>query len=122
MAAVRLVELSPYACAVVYSSHGIVKWAKRSKTFRERVPEGMNVPERSQARQVFDGRAIPDVASHHAARAWLSASSKIAAGVDIVEHAMVVPEPGWGGVLSLLWIPSTEPTWFTFDHGEAALG
>ena len=25
--------------------------------------------------------------------------------VYIVEHAEVIPEPGWGGVLSLIWIP-----------------
>jgi hypothetical protein len=29
----------------------------------------------------------------------------VTAETEIVEHAMVIPEPGWGGVLSLLWLP-----------------
>ena len=30
---------------------------------------------------------------------------KAATPGPIVEHAAVIPEPGWGGVLSLVWIP-----------------
>jgi hypothetical protein len=84
-----------------------VQWAKRSRTFRERIPENMRVPEGSHARGFFDRHSIVDAACYLAARAWLPTSRKIAANVEIVEHAMVIPEPGWGGVLSLLWIPST---------------
>ncbi|MEP6866044.1 MAG: hypothetical protein ABJE66_35825 [Deltaproteobacteria bacterium] len=48
---------------------------------------------------------ISDVAQSRPAGTWLGSSELAAGGAEIVEHATVIPEPGWGGVLSLLWIP-----------------
>ena len=46
-----------------------------------------------------------DVPTRLRARAWLGTNRHVTAETEIVEHAMVIPEPGWGGVMSLLWLP-----------------
>jgi hypothetical protein len=109
MAAMRFVELTHHACAVVYAQNGSVKWSKGSRTFPTRIQPGTYVPEGSLARGFFDSRAISDLARHSAAHAWVPSSQSIAEDLEIIEHAEVVPEPGWGGVLSLLWIPNMRP-------------
>ena len=106
MAAVRFVELTHHACAVVYVERGRVKWFKASRCFPGRIEPGSEVPCGSQARRFSDHVSISDEACHVDARAWLPTSRRIAENAVIIEHAQVIPEPGWGGVLSLLWIPS----------------
>lgn len=100
MAAMRLVELSPRACAVVYSEHGRVKWAKGSRSC-PRLPErGMVVPPGSIAACLASGSATSG--SHHAAAGtWFPLSAR-AGFAEVTEHATRIPEPGWGGVLSVL--------------------
>ena len=105
MAAVRFAELSPHVCAVVYAERGAVKWAKANRAFPRYIPAGMRVPEASIAHGFFDRGAIGDRAQSSRARGWLPASTRITDQTEIIEHAMVIPQPGWGGVLSLLWIP-----------------
>ena len=104
MSAMRFVELSGERCAAVYSEAGVVKWAKRSRTFSAFIALGMRLSRETVAGDYFDRGAISDIAQSRPAGTWLG-SSELAAGVEIVEHATVIPEPGWGGVLSLLWIP-----------------
>jgi hypothetical protein len=36
------------------------------------------------------------------ARAWLGATASLTQA-NFLEHAEHIPEPGWGGLLSLLW-------------------
>ncbi len=105
MATMRFVELSRERCAAVYSERGAVKWAKRSGTFPGYIANGKKLARATIAAELFDGDAVRDVAQALPATAWLG-SGELAAGAEIVEHAEVVPEPGWGGVLSLLWIPN----------------
>ncbi len=106
MAAMRFVELTHHACAVVYAERGLVKWFKGSRSFPSRIERAARVPTHSIAHGFFDRGVVSDRASHAAARAWLPTSSRVTDRTAIIEHAMVVPEPGWGGVLSLLWIPN----------------
>jgi hypothetical protein len=105
MSAMRLVELSPEPCAVVYSERAIVKWMKPSRSFPGFLTGGMHLAPESVAFGYFDRGALVDVPTRLRARAWLGMNRHITAGTEIVEHAMVIPEPGWGGVLSLLWLP-----------------
>lgn len=105
MAAIRFVELSPEACAVVYSERGRIVWMKPSKTFPGYFGKGTAIPTESIAAECFDRGTIERATRTQSASIWFGARSRIAPDVEIVEHAMVVPEPGWGGVLSLLWIP-----------------
>ena len=100
MAAMRLVELSPRACAVVYSENGVVRWAKGSRSSPRLIERGMPVPAGSVA-------APSSIISHGsvqraAARAWFPLSTRSTTLGEVIEVAMPVPEPGWGGVLSLL--------------------
>jgi Zn-dependent peptidase ImmA (M78 family) len=105
MAAVRFVELSPQPCAVVYSEHRRIAWMKPSKTFPGYLPQGTALGTGSIASRYFDRGTISGDPQYGIASAWLGSRSRLAPDTEIVEQAMVIPEPGWGGVLSLLWIP-----------------
>lgn len=105
MAAMRFVELSPEACAVVYSEAGRVVWMKPSKTFPRYIAKGSMLAAGTIAHRYFAGGALDPDAVRYGAEPWLAdkGSSR-----QIVEHAILIPEPGWGGVLSLLWVPRFE--------------
>jgi len=105
MAAVRFVELSPEACAVVYSDQGQIRWMKPSKTFPRFLQKGTEVPRHTIAGEFFASGAICEMPRTQRASLWLGASAKIAADDQIVEHSAVIAGPGWGGVLSVLWLP-----------------
>jgi hypothetical protein len=109
MSAMRLVELSSEACAVVYSEHGVIKWTKPSRSFPGLLTKGMHLAPESVALGYFERRALRDVPTRLGARAWLGTKRHLTAETAIVEHAMVIPEPGWGGVMSLLWLPHVTP-------------
>jgi hypothetical protein len=105
MSAMRFVELSSERCAAVYSEAGLVKWAKRSRTFSAYIAQGTRLPRETVAGDYYDRGVISDAAQSRPAGTWLGSSELAADAAEIVEHATVIPEPGWGGVLSLLWIP-----------------
>jgi Zn-dependent peptidase ImmA (M78 family) len=100
-AAVRYVELTREPCAVVYSKHGRVEWSSCSPTFPRRIPEQMTIGPGAVASDYHTHRVLEAEAREVAASAWFA--RHMSAGCDsLVEHAELVPEPGWGGVLSLL--------------------
>lgn len=99
MAAMRLVELSPKACAVVYSENGVVRWAKGSRACPRLIERGVRAPETSIAAERAASADRRDAAN---ARAWFPQSARVTTSTEVTEHALGVPEPGWGGVLSLL--------------------
>ena len=102
MAAMRLVELSPRACAVIYSENGIVRWAKGSRSCPRLIARAAPVPAGSMAaRSIGSSVERPQRA---AAAAWFPLSARAAASGEVTEHAMRIPEPGWGGVISVLAI------------------
>ncbi len=105
MGARRFVELSPEACAVAYSERGVIKWMRPSRSFPSYVAEGKVLAPNSIACGYFDRGTLIDVPTCLPARTWLDSSLQIPPGLEIIEHAMVIPQPGWGGVLSLLWLP-----------------
>jgi hypothetical protein len=106
LSAMRFVELSPEPCAVVYSERGLVKWMKPSRSFPGYLASGMHLAPETVALGYFERGALLDVPTRMRARAWLGMNKHITADTEIVEHAMVIPEPGWGGVMSLLWLPA----------------
>ncbi|MBA3462816.1 MAG: ImmA/IrrE family metallo-endopeptidase [Deltaproteobacteria bacterium] len=98
----RVIDLSPATCAVVYSETGRVRWIHYGRRFRARIFPGTRLHVATLARAHFDG-----VALEHEPRA-LPVASWIPRAIDagtILEHAEVVPELGWGGVLSMLSMP-----------------
>jgi hypothetical protein len=106
MSAMRFVELSTAACAVVYSERGAIKWMKPSKTFPTRLAAGTALCPTTVAARFFDRGTLNEDPTRLPASAWLRASTRPMPKLEIVEHATVIPEPGWGGVLSLLWLPT----------------
>jgi hypothetical protein len=108
MAAVRFVELSPEACAVVYSDKGSVRWMKPSKTFPRFLRKGTALSSGTIAGEFFETGAICELPQPRRASTWLGSDPKVPAQTAIVEHASVIQGPGWGGVLSLLWLPISE--------------
>lgn len=105
MAAMRFVELTRHACAVVYAERGAIKWARGSRTFPRVIAHEMHVPAQSLAADFFDRGLVSTAARDGNARSWLPNATRITDHTAIIEHALQVPEPDWGGVLSLLWIP-----------------
>jgi Zn-dependent peptidase ImmA (M78 family) len=106
-AAVRRVELTDGPCAVAYSEHGRVEWAKRSGTFPHRIQSQRKIGSGSVASEYFE-RGVLDSASRSVpTAAWFGTDTAPNIG-PLIEHAELVPEPGWGGVMSLLSIaPAT---------------
>jgi Zn-dependent peptidase ImmA (M78 family) len=100
-AAVRRVELADAPCAVAYSEHGRVVWAKRSAAFPYRIQSQRRIGAGSVASEYF-ARGILDSSPRGVpALAWFGNDAPSSIG-GLVEHAELVPEPGWGGVLSLI--------------------
>lgn len=109
MSAMRFVELSPHACAVAYSERGALKWMKPSRSFPTYVESGKLLARESIAAAYFNSGKLSDHPTRLPASTWLGSSKHVQPELEIVEHAQVIPEPGWGGVLSLLWLPDWKP-------------
>lgn len=105
--AVRYVELTSAPCAVVYSENGHVVWAKRSRTFPHRIPAQLRIGAGALAHDFHERRVLDDGVREVPAMAWFGSTVPSLAGTSLVEHVDTVPEPGWGGLLSLLAVQST---------------
>jgi hypothetical protein len=99
--ALRLVDLSPEACAAVYSADGRVQWMKRSKSFPFRLAYGTKLDPESLAFTIFASSFVQHESRPLHLSTWFGSRSHHPLS-KIVEHAEMVPEPGWGGVLSVL--------------------
>ena len=102
-AAGRYIELTPNACALAYSEHGRVVWARHSRSFAGRIPPQIRIGPGTIASDLAaaNTNGVADAVRVVPASAWFAAGHAPACA-SFVEHAQVVPEPGWGGVLSLL--------------------
>lgn len=101
----RFVELTSERCALVYSERGIIRRVRTSATFSWPTTVGARLSPDSVAYDYFKKGTLDDVAQPVSADAWISELEPRVADVEIIEHSEVIPEPGWGGVLSLLWVP-----------------
>lgn len=101
-AAVRYVELTSAPCAVAYSDAGRVAWAKRSATFPSRIPEQLEIGEGTVAFEFHRKRPIDSHTCEVPATGWLGTRTASPPDAVLLESARVIPEPGWGGLLSLL--------------------
>jgi Zn-dependent peptidase ImmA (M78 family) len=100
--AVRFVELTSAPCAVVYSENGHVVWAKRSRTFPNRIPAQLKIGEGALAHDFHELRPLGEDVRDVPATAWFGSTVPSLVGTSLIEHVDKVPEPGWGGLLSLL--------------------
>ena len=105
--AVRYIERTSAPCAVVYSEHGNVVWAKRSSTFPGRIPaQGFKIGFGAVAFDYYDRNVFDATPREVPSPAWLGSFASSAVGASLVEHASLVAE--WGGVLSVLAIPAAD--------------
>jgi len=103
--AMRLVELSPHRCAVVYSELGRVSWIKPSATFPDWIPRGRRLDPATAAYDYFQRGRLDGEPNVVPADAWLPSKKVDRAGMTIVEHSAIVPERG--AVYSMLWVPDS---------------
>lgn len=103
-AARRYVELTSASCALVYSKDGRVVWSKYSRSFPGRIPHQIQIGRGTIASDCHaaNTNVLDDTERVVPGSAWFAARIAPAGCESLVEHAQVVPEPGWGGVLSLL--------------------
>lgn len=104
-AAVRRVELADTPCAVAYSEDGQVVWARGSRTLPHRIHSQRKIGAGSVASEYFDRGVLDSTPRMVPALAWFGTDTAPNLGA-LIEHAELVPEPGWGGVLSLLGRPA----------------
>lgn len=98
----RYVELTDQSCALVFSKDGHVVWTKHSRSFPGRIPHQLRIGRGTIAADFHAANAntLDEKERVVLASAWFAAGNAPVA--SLVEHAELVPEPGWGGVLSLL--------------------
>jgi Zn-dependent peptidase ImmA (M78 family) len=99
-AAVRRVELADGQCAVAYSEHGVVVWARGSGTFGRRIKSQRKIGPGSVASHYFERGVLDPEPRSVPTAAWFGTDTGLPG--ELIEHAELVPEPGWGGVLSLI--------------------
>lgn len=87
-----------------YSEHGRVVWARHSRSFAGRIPAQIRIGPGTIAADVgaANTNTLAETMRVVPASAWFAAGHVPGGCASFVEHAQVVPEPGWGGVLSLL--------------------
>ena len=107
--AVRYVELTSTPCAVAYSEHGHVVWAKRSRTFPGRIPSQLRIGPGAVAADYYERNVLDASPRALPASTWFGSQSPHRFDGPLLEQAELVPEPGWGGVLSLIGIEPAEP-------------
>ena len=99
--AYRLVQVTGYACAVVWSEGGIKKWSRRSDEFEHWIGLRERLDSRTFAADCFRGQNVPDGQESVPASAWLEG--------DIPEDERIIEQtrcmPSYAGALTLLWLP-----------------
>jgi IrrE N-terminal-like domain len=99
-AAYKFAELSPYQCAVVWSSAGEVKWFKGSSEFSAWVRIRERVDRRTFAHDAFAGSELPDRPEPVPADAWLD--GRFDPNAMVLEQSRAMPN--YNAVLTLLWL------------------
>lgn len=98
--AMRFVELTPERCAVVYTRHGRVQWAKKSASFSAWIPKSRSVDPAAAAFEYFQHGSIEETTRVVPSGVWLHDGDESG---TLYEHATALS--GLGAVFSLLWIP-----------------
>ncbi len=111
--AFRLVDLSSFRVAMVWSQDGRVRWYRASSEFVRWVRKG-HLNRDSFAFDLFDGRIAPSSYESVPASAWLF-DKGLRSEARILEHS--IPLPGYGAVLTLLLI--SEPIEEEDDSGAS---
>lgn len=112
--AYRLVELSSFRVAVVWSEGGRARWYKASSEFERWVRKG-ELSSESFAFDAFRGKTIPTTFERVPASAWLFEKG-LRSDAEIMEQSVLLPN--YHAVLTLLMIIEEIEEW---DNGEQEL-
>ena len=100
-AALRYVEVTREACALVCAREGVIQWVSKSEAFRYRIPwKGNRVPPGSGANAVFGGEQPLPMGERLDPYAWLENEQRNP--VECFESTLAIPSQSQ--VLSLLWL------------------
>jgi hypothetical protein len=102
--AIRFVQLSPEACALVWSEDSKVKWVTRSADFEGWITYGRTLSGLSHAGDVFRGKAIPDGPQPVPQHAWVE--RRVHGGRDLMEETIDFSR--LGATLTLLWFTTSD--------------
>ena len=106
-AALRYVDVTRSACALVCARDGIIKWVAKSQNFVYRIPwRGDPVPGESHAKSVFNGEEAIDGAEPLDPYTWLEIEQR--QPVELFESTLAIPRQS--EVLSLVWVVA-EGSW-----------
>jgi Zn-dependent peptidase ImmA (M78 family) len=88
-AARRVVELSDFACALLYTAEGRIRWLARSTEFPYFLAVGVPPPRYSEAAALAEGIAVDDkfVASQ---AAWWAPDDRTAEDAEVLEHSRLI--------------------------------
>jgi hypothetical protein len=99
-AALRYVELTSEACALVCAEEGLIKWVAKADAFRYTLPwRGDSLPAASIARAVFSGEQANDGLEALEPHVWLD--TKQNSRLELFESTLAIPSQRQ--VLSLIW-------------------
>lgn len=113
--AFRIVGLTSFRAAIVWSTNGVIRWFKASEEFMAFVSVKDPVAEGTYAYDCFRGARVPDDLKSVRADLWLAESSRNPEYVQ--EHSIWLPS--YDSVLTLLYIE--ESAIFLADPEEEAL-
>jgi Zn-dependent peptidase ImmA (M78 family) len=106
--AVRCAQISTEPCAAVISRDGVIKWYKKSGTFKYHVKVGNKLSPNCYAFDYYDGVDLPAKPKKVPAYAWLAGN--VDGEAEIIEHSQAFTR--YDVVLSLLWIyEDIRPAW-----------
>jgi hypothetical protein len=102
--AIRLVELTDEACALICTCDGRVLWRTLSRNFFHSLPAPRNpIRPQTAAAAVIRGENASETPEKVPVDAWFMPKSEI---TEVFESTLVVPT--LGQVLSLVWVPATD--------------
>lgn len=105
-AAIRYVEVTREACALVCARAGTIEWVSKSESFRYRIPWRADaLPAGSLARHVLNGgkpNGLPETLDPYA---WLEVEQP--GDPELFESTLAIPSQDQ--VLSLIWVVEEEP-------------
>ena len=114
--AYRVMDLTTFRAAIVWSTRGRIRWFKASEEFDAFVTVRDQVAEGTYAYDCFDGRRVPDELKSVRANVWL-APSQSGNEEYILEHSVWLPY--YESVLTLLYLE--QPSSLARDDDSRAL-
>jgi uncharacterized protein DUF955 len=109
----RLMDLTTFRAAIVWSTDGRIRWFKPSGEFQAFVPVHEEIPDGTMAYNCFQGQQVPDRFEHVRADLWLRVRH-MKQDTALLEHSIFLPN--YRSVLTLLYVD--QPTELLPDEEE----